>query len=320
MVLSFKQLYDRVLEWIDEGGDTDHTLTIVKDAINSSHRRVLCAKQWAFMAWPQEESIVTAIGTSYYALNPNANRVYHLWDVTNRCYVPVVPRREWPATGVDLSNTSTAPYAIIMGPHWPVASQPAMGGTLSIVSSSASDVTSRTVVIRGIDTSGVVRSETLTAVGVTPVVGTISFDAILNVTKTGTWVGTLTLSRGAATLLTLLASDTGLFYPTVKFLEPPDSVKTFTYEVQRQPTSLSLDNDIPETPFPFSEIHVYDALLDLTTYNTELGQKEQSIWKKRYDELWDGLINSYSDEIVGSYPKFVRDLDQQPSRTVILTS
>jgi len=320
MILSYKNLQDRVLDWIDESDDTGHTLDLVKDAINASHRRVLTAKQWSFMAWPQEESITTAAGTDYYSLNPNTNRIYHLWDVTNRVYVPVVPRREWPGVGVDLTNTSTAPYGVILGPHWPVQNQPASAGTISIVSSSASDVTSRTVVLKGIDTSGVLRSETLTATGVTTVTGSISFAAITNVTKTGTWVGTLTITRGATTLLTLLAADTGLLYPTVKFLETPDSARVFTYEVQRQPTVLSLDNDIPETPYPFSEIHVYDTLLDLTTYNTELGPKEQSVWKKRYDELWDALCNTYDEEIVGAYPKFVRDLDQSPSRRVVLTA
>ena len=40
-----------------------------------------------------------------------------------------------------------------------------------------------------------------------------------------------------------------------------------TYRFYKRPTVLSHDNDIPDIPYPFSRILVFDALLELYTYN-----------------------------------------------------
>lgn len=311
-LLTYSDLQSRVLRWVDEATDTDTTLTLVKDALNASHRRLITSRQWPFMAWPQRETFVTTSGVSFYALNPNSNRVYHLWDRTLRQYVPVIPRREWPAVGANRSNTATPPYGVTWGPNWPVKFQPAAVGTVSIVSSSASDVTSRGLVVTGVDAGGDIAQATLVAMGATPVVSTQTFAMIINLAKTGTWVGTLTLKdSGGNTLVSLGASSPGKQYPTVEFLEDPQPDRVCEYNFQRLPITLTNDGDIPETPYPYSEIHVYDALLDLTSYNTELGAKEQGLWTKRYTELMDGLVTSCDEEIVGAYPRFVRDLDDK---------
>lgn len=311
-MLTFKDLQDRTLRWIDEGGDTSTTLALVKDALNASHRRLLTAQQWPFMAWPRTESITTTSGISLYALNPNANRVYHFWDTTMHQYVPVIPRREWPAVGANRSNVATPPFGVMWGPNWPVSVQPTAASTVQIVSSNSAD-TAVTVIVTGIDSNNAMISETVTANGTTTVTSSHSFVAITNLTKTGTWVGTLTVTAAvdSVTMLTLSPSEYGRWYPTIEFLEDPSNGRTYQYNFQRLPLTLDNDHDIPETPYPFSEIHVYDALLDLTTYNTELGAKEQSLWRARFDELMDGLLQSTDEAIVGSYPRFVRDLDDK---------
>lgn len=311
-LLTFLDLQTRVLRWIDESTSTAATTTaLVQDAINASHRRILTSYQWPFMAWPLKQSFTTSSGVSFYSLNPNADRVYHLWDTSLHQYVSVVPRREWPAVGVNRSNTATAPYGVALGPIWPVQVQPPTAGVCKVVSSSSSDTAGPTVILRGIDANGDIQTETLTANGTSIVTGAMSFTTLLNVTKTGTWVGTMTLSTGTTTLLSLLPSQYGRAYPTVEFLEDPESGRTFEYNFSRKPVSLANDHDIPEIPYPYSEMCVYDALIDLSTYNTELGIKEQTVWTDRFKSLKDGLYAAYDSEIVGAYPRMVRDLDDK---------
>lgn len=321
-LLTYLDLQDRVLRWIDEATDQDTTKLLVEDAINASHRRLITSRQWPFMAWPQKQTITTQSGLSFYALNPNANRIYHLWDQTLRQYVPVIPRREWPAVGANRSNVGTPPYGVTWGPNWPVKFQPSTVAAVSAVSSSASD-TVPTVILTGITTSGDIAQDVITITGTTPAVGAVAFSAVTNIAKTGTWVGTLTLKDASANvMITLGPREPGKQYPTVEFLEDPESGRTMEYNFQRLPITLINDGDIPETPYPYSEIHIYDALLDLTSYNTELGEKEQALWTKRYTELFDGLVTSCDEEIVGAYPRFVRDLDDKGiwSRVAVFNS
>lgn len=311
-MLTYRQLQLEVLRWIDEADDTDTTLANVKDALNRSHRRLLGERTWPFMAWPREESFTTVAGQRHYALKSGVSKILTLYDQQNRVPFPIISRREWEATDVNRVDRQGWPQGAIYGDTWPVAAQPS-SATVSIVSSSASD-TAVTIILRGLDSSGDETTETLTANGTTTVTGTVSWLHLWGVTKTGTWIGTMTMTSGGSTLLTLTASETAKQYPTLEFIETPAEARTYLYTAQRTPFTLTNDTDIPDTPYPYSEIHVYDALLDMTTYNTELGAKEQRIWQDRYDKIWNGLINNVDERIAGSRPRFVRPMS--PMRRV----
>lgn len=317
--LTFRDLQLQALRWIDEGEDADITLTLVKEAINRSHRQVLTARVWPFMLWPNEETLTTTAGTRKYALKPGIGKLLTLWDTTARTFVPLIPRREWEGMGVDRTE-QVLPLGAIYGDWWPVKAQPTSATTLSLVSTSASDTTV-TVQLTGLDSDGEYLTETVTMTGTTPVATSGSFAFLLGVTKIGTWVGTLTLSTsGGTSLLVLKAAETSKQYPTLEFVETPEGTRSYTWTAQRMPTTLVNDNDIPDTPAPFSQIHVYDALLDLTAYNTELGAKEQRLWQSRRDELMRGLENYMDETIAGSRPRFVRNMEPQLTRRIITTS
>jgi len=317
-VLTYRQLQQEALRWIDEGADTDVTLTLVKDALNRSHRRLLAQRTWPFMAWPREESFDTAAGIRTYALKHGVNRILTLYDQTYRQPFSLVSRREWEAMGVNRVDQQSVPAGAIYGDTWPVAAQPS-SAAVTAVSSSASD-TATTVILQGIDSSGNATTETLTLTGTTPVSGSVLWLHLWAVSKTGTWVGTLTLSSGATTLLTLTASEYGKQYPTLEFIETPNGARTYLYTAQRTPATLTNDYDIPDTPYPYSEIHVYDALLDMTAYNTELGAKEQRLWKERRDDLWAALVTACDEQIAGSRPRFVRPMTPTVRRLAPFTS
>lgn len=303
---TFRDMQLHVLRYIDEGDDADTTLALVKDALNRSHQRLLSSRTWSFLTWYKEETFATVAGTRTYALKHGVGKVLSLYAESGAAF-PLVSRREWEAQGVDRIGTQTLPIGAIYGDFWPVAVQPATAA-VRVVSSNAGDTT-QTVVLNGIDSAtGDITTEILTMNGTTLVTGTVVWSHLITVIKTGTWAGTLTVSTAASTLLTLTSAEYGKQYPTLEFIETPASPRTYRYTAQRTPNLLSLDYQTPDTPFPYSEIHIYDALLDLTAYNTELGAKEQRLWQARYDTLWAGLIQSVDESIAGSRPRFVRDL------------
>jgi hypothetical protein len=264
------------------------------------------------MQWPRTESFTTALNVKAYALKPEVRKLLTVWDVTRRLYVPTIPRREWPEEGVDLSREAAVPWGIVFGATWPVKIQPVTTSTVTITSTSAGDGSGVSTFIEGLDASGDLVSESIPSNGLSGAVSATAFSFVTAVSKVGSWVGTMSMvyTVDSVNALTLSGTQYSKAYPTVEFVESPESGREFLYTFERTPRLLLNDNDIPHTPYPFSEIHVYDALLDMTTYNTELGGKEQGLWKDRYTELLDSLEASVDTMIVGSQPRLVRDLSE----------
>ncbi len=310
-MLTFRDLQLEVLRWIDEGEDTDTTLTNVKAAINRSHRKLLSSRTWPFMKWPTEVSFTTEPGQRVYALKNGVNKVLTLWDVQLSQPFPLVSRREWETMGIDRVGQQAVPAGALYGDVWPVSAQPA-DEVLTLTSSTDGDA-GRGATFQGINTDGDLTTESvvLLDVGATSAVTTTTlWSHLFSVTKTGAWAGSLSLSGvTAGTILTLTASEYGKQYPTLEFIETPSGEREYLWTAQRTPTTLVNDHDIPDTPYPYSEFHIYDALLDMTTYNTELGAKEQRLWSERLKSAWDGLVGAVDEGIAGSHPRFVRNMN-----------
>jgi hypothetical protein len=122
---------------------------------------------------------------------------------------------------------------------------------------------------------------------------------------------------GSTTILTLTDSEYAKQYPTLEFVETPQTAKTFSYGFTRIPQQLSLDNDIPETPYPYSEVHVYDALLELATYRTDVNVLHVRLWTDRRDAIMKQLSDAQDEAIIGSSPRLVRDLEGMRGRAVV---
>ena len=312
-MLNFLELQNRMLRWIDE---INSTATVsrdrVKESLNASHRRVYYSQPWPWTMWPNEESFTTVAGVRAYALNPALGKVRTLWDPQVRDFTALIPRREWQTMGVDRTRTGVTPVGWTMGPVWPVGVQPTTTGVLSFVSDDATDTSTNecSVALTGISSGGIQVSETITPTGTTPVTSTFSYSHVLSLGKSGTWAGTLTVSDAAATtLLTLYASEDARDYPTIEATETPAAGLVYKYTFQRRPRTMVEDGDLPETkPNECAEIHVYDALIDETTYNTEIGGSALPVWTKRFQQLETQLQNTNDEAIVGSYPRMVRDI------------
>ena len=187
-----------------------------------------------------------------------------------------------------------------------VAADPASTGTLSIVSSSASDTTP-TLTVRVIDSNSDEVSETLTANGTSTVTTTASASKLLSVTKGGTWVGTVTLKDSDSnTLLTLSSTEYGKVYPQIRLLKDPGQADTIEYRFYRRPRILTADYDIPEIPYPFSRVLVWDALLVLASYEEA---KEPPMWVAQRKQWEKKLADNYLEgQALGGRVRQVRDV------------
>jgi hypothetical protein len=320
-MLRYVDIKNRILRHLDEAATaavTNTTDALVEDAINASHRRLCLARSYAFMKWPREETVSSTAGVRAMTLSPHVGKLTYLWSVTDQRYVPMLPHRQWESQSVNRTVTADS-SAGIFGGFWPVMSQPTSASQVTVVSTNAGDTVSRQIAVRGVNASGDIISETITATGTTPVTSSTSFVAILNVTKLGTWAGTMTLAiSGGATLLTLLASEYAKQYPTIEFVEIPASAKSFSYSFTRIPRTLTEDNDIPEIPFPFSEAIVFDALLEIGTYRTDLNATHLSMWGQRQAAIVKELNEAQDESIIASVPRTVRDLDWEYTRILRL--
>jgi len=311
-ILTYKNLQDEVLANLDESGDSGTTLTLVKNFIKQAHATRLASFHWPFMKWHTAQTITMVANQRVYALHPEVARIIYLYNRTQKYHMKELQERSIENMGIDWINTTGDIYWKFAD-IWPVAAQPSSSSVITVSSSSASD-TAVTVIIKG-DTASGVTTETITPTGTTPVAGSTAFTKILGVTKTGTWVGTMTLTSNSATVtnLTLLPAEYGRQYRTIEFLSLPNAGEIIEYQFYRQPSVLSNDNDIPDIPAPFSRILVWDALLMFAGYNTDVSQKSMQIWAKMASDLETGLYQTFIQNqtrgAIGSTAILTRDED-----------
>lgn len=308
---TLKTLRDEVLSWLDESGNTSTTKTNVDNALNDAHQRRLTAYNWPWTVWPREETITLVANQQYYSLNPQVDRIIYLRDVDNDTYLKAAPYRGIDPLGGNLHNALLGDKFHFMGMS-PVASQPSSSSVLTIVSTSAADTgATYAVTVRGETTTGV-RSETINPNGTTPAVGSVAFTRILNVTLAAAWAGTLTMTSntGTVTNLTLNAGEVGRQYPQIFLTWVPDGGEVIGYKFFTRPRVLSADNDIPDIPFPYTKILVYDALLALAAYNGQMDGGRVALWQQRQVEIERNMTMNMDPGIAGSVSREVRMVDE----------
>lgn len=314
MIYTFKDLQDRVLRHLDEtASGSPTTLALVKDFLNTAHQLRCQEFPWAFMLWPREVTFSTVSGTRLYALHEEFGRPLYFRNQTTTQYLEEIPARGLPENGRDWTqDTSDAQHFFFAG-QGAVSVQPgSSGAVVTIVSSSAADTASaQAITIYGENASGHVVSEALTPSGTTPVVGTTTFYAISDVVKSTSWAGTLTLSVGAATGLTLLPTQLAKQYRLIHFVESPAAAQTIGYRFYRKVRPLEADGDIPLIPGPWSDLLVWDALVLLGGYLTETNPQTLGVWIQKQREARESLYQGLGIEgqSLEARPQYVRYMD-----------
>ena len=294
MVHTFKGLRDQVLRLIGEDGDTVPE-TVVKDLMNQAHMNRVTQHEWPFMKWFRHETLSVSSGTSRYVLHQEYGKGINFINTSTGEQLIEVPSRETldRASQYGDSAGTGAPREFFLADTQQVKAQPATPATVNIVSSSASDTTAaKAIIIKGETSTGDVTTESITPNGVTPVVSSTTWKTILQVTKSATWTGTLTLKDAASvTLLTLYPTEMGRTYRVLEFLRPPDAGATIAYTFFRKPLELVNDYDIPQLPDQHAQILVWDTLLLMAGYVNIQG--DLSGWVQMQERLERNLYREY---------------------------
>lgn len=269
-MLTFLDLQTQVLAYLDQAGDTGHGLDVVKYAINSAHEKRLTQDRWSFMLWPTPIKFTFTTAQSY-ILHPEAALLTDFWNTAT-----MVPMKETPTRSRFKKGVQDDRHHFEFVQNSPVKSQPG-SGVVTVVGSAR---------LKYVGTDNEVYEETVTG-------GPTSHQVseILTVTKMD--ANTLTLTSAAAVqLLSLSATEYGKKYPQIRLFDVGSVGETAEYRFYRKPTILTLDNQIPDVPYPYSRVLVFDALLDMATYNDST---PPAFWLAQA-ELWDRQLRQHYQE------------------------
>lgn len=311
-VLTFKEIRDQVLGWLDETGSQGTMLTNVNNAINEAHRRRLTAEKWPFMLWDSPELVTMVDGQQTYPLHFLFNQPFYFFNRTKKVYLREVSARQLHPSGARW-NTDQDTQRFVLWGRTSVANQPAASSTVSIVSTSASDNTAaKAIVICGITASGV-EEESMTPSGLTPVESSRSFTKILSVTKSAAWAGTLTVTSdaGAVTNLVLLPTEYGRSYQQLFLLGAPTAGDVIEYRFYRIPKQLVNDNDVTNIPPGHEQLLVWDTLLVIGAYDSRLDSARKAEWSDRQKDALKALREATLEiQPIAAEAQYVVDVDE----------
>jgi hypothetical protein len=313
MILTFKDLQDRVLRMLDETAEgSPTTLALAKDFLNSAHYQRCMEFPWGFMLWPQESTITTAASQRLYALHEEFGRPLYFKNGSTKEFLEEVPVRGLPEDNMDWNNDTGDAWHFYYAGMQPISKQPSSATTVTIVSNSTSDTGSTyAVTIHGENSDGHLVSETLSPTGTTSVASTTSFSNIIDVVKATSWTGTLTMTISGSTVLTLLPAQFAKQYKTIHLIELPAAGQEIKYRFYRQPRVLSADQDVPNIPAPWSEVLVWDALLMMAGYLTSASPQSVELWGMRRAEAEKSLYQALANDglTLEARPHYVRYMD-----------
>ena len=272
---TFSQLRDEVLRWMDEYGDTGTTKAIVEQAIKDAHEKRCVQCKWPFMR-SRPYSFTLDTSKQEYTLHEQASSLDYLWNTTQEFFLVEVSDRNLPGESISYTDDLVPARYFSRAGYWPVRYQPVSAERITITSDQAEGA-APTLTIEGEDANGDVISETITV----PNSGALSFARINRLTKAGTVAGTWTIKgyTSNTVFVTLTTSQLGKQYPVIRLFNPPESADSVQYQFFKKPTVLSLDNDIPDIPYPYCSVLVYDALLMISAYN-EVTSEGVDIWRR----------------------------------------
>lgn len=307
---TLRSLREQVLDWLDESGDTGTTKKLVDHAINKSHANRLTMVQWPFMKYGRG-NLTLVPGKVEYALHQEFLRPYYFRNISKGgIYLVEVPQRELSQVGIDWTKDQDGRH-FEWGGRWQVERQPAAASVLTIVSSSTGDVgTTKKITVMG-ETPDGITSEDISPNGQNPVAGLVQFTKILGITKASAWAGTLTITAdaGATTVLKLFGNEFGRNYQVIRLLFTPTTADVVEYDFFRKPRKLSLDYDSPDTPYPYSLIHVWDALLDISAYDGRIDGGRKALWERNQGELEIQMRNEFLEgRTIAARTRRVRDV------------
>ncbi len=292
---TFQALKDDTLRFFDLANEADDTadVLLVEGAINRANASRITEDRWKFMLSPTATLTLVAGQNRYILPHYNLDKLQYLYSTVNKRFFVSLPTKQVPYADINFQESGDPLYFSIYSSASPVKMQPTTAGVLT-VTSTASETGSPKLLVQGEDSNGDPVEEEL-SVGVA---GSVTFATITYIAKAADFSGTITLSCGSDTLLTLLTSEYAKQYPVIEFHSTPMASEACLYRYFKKPRVMTRAFDIPDLPYPHSDILVYDALLDLATYN-ELDSESVNIWREKQLQLKTNLyLNLLEPDVV----------------------
>lgn len=198
--------------------------------------------------------------TRLYYVESDFQRVVSIMDTTNDKKLYKLTEEELEAIDPDRGESGTPTAWAIFG-HEYIEAQPTSASTLSVTSTSTSDLT-QTIHITGI-VSGEVDNEQVTLNGTTAAVTTKSFTTVHQVVKSATTLGrvSVTSNSGAVTIVTIAPNDLATSRQPIFLYPVPSGVVSYRVRLFRRPRKLVNANDLLDLPPQFHELALVEAVI-----------------------------------------------------------
>lgn len=287
---TFQSLYSMALTYLDKPNDTGQGLSMVKAAIQLAHERRLSQDRWSFMLFPTYQFFNFVLGQRRYILDYRAQFITDFMDLTAGQVMKETPSRARYNVGVQEDQWH---YEFIA--NSPVSKQPTPT-TPKIVTVAGS------ALITYVNSVGDIVQEVVTNANSQGSVAEIVHFVNNNINN----VVTLADFNGVV-LQTLGVGETERQYPQINLFNPPQNTDQLQYRFYRKPSNLLLDNDIPDIPYPYSRVLVYDALLELDTYNDS---PAHDYWLRQQSILDLQMRQAYQEgEMEGSETRQIQEVN-----------
>jgi len=298
-------LREEVLGWMDEAGDTDTSKTIVENALNQSNSQRSTQLRWPWML-SRVYMFTTVSGQQEYHLAEGALRLDWIRNQTTKRPCIEVPDEALLSRESGPSAPAETALFFQKAGFSPIKQPIPAGGSLLTLTSSLADTTP-SFIIEGEDASGDLIEETLVVGGTTAQ----TFTRVTRITRgSAAAIGVLTLSTvtGALPLVSLSPSQAGKQFPLIRFITPASDASVIEYRFVKVPHRMTADGDLPDVPFPYSNILVWDALIMIAAYN-EVDSEASNVWKANRDNWEQSLLaSSFVGDTAGGYGEQVKDL------------
>jgi hypothetical protein len=182
---------------------------------------------------------VVSISTEDIVLPEDCGEIVSVLDKTNQLPLEEITNQQWVNKyygEIDTAGTVSRYFVY----NSPVRSQPAIDAVITVVSSSAADMT-QTIYVRFIDSNGRETSESLVLTGNAPVVGTITASRILSISKSVATAGSVTITCGATTLAIMSPDVVTSRVKLLRFASAPTTA--FSCEIIYIQSILPMKND-----------------------------------------------------------------------------
>lgn len=289
--MTFREILDQglFLAGEDEGGDYEDALKVW---VNRFYYAVL--EEVSSQNEQREFSLTTVAGTSKYGLPLLVEKPLNFEDPDNDRSLEVVSPRRFDQTTAGTDDSGTPDYVYWYG-AFGVQAQPETSGVITVVSSSALDVTYHSLVVTGF-VDGVWSRESVTVTGTTPASTTKLFDAdngierlVRVVTSASTWTGDLTITDSDGNTLSVIPAywQDSPTYQWVELDPTPAAAITYVVRCEAKKPPLIYDSDWPDLPDSYHDLLVSgpSGYLLPSVGKTTTGDRQGGWYTRRLDKF-----------------------------------